>query len=297
MTFMMTAFAMAALTAPDNKTFHKATAWLRTDNVPSLYNPELGVAVTCVVVVLPTLIALINLLRTNKNELQEDAIEPTKPNSSTQLPDKTEAFNEQSTSDNFAVEGDLEKNHSFTSNDESSAEHNNNDYTKCDTCCVDPHVQRRDALWKLLSGGIAGLLFALGLAVSGMVQPAKVLGFLNFYLFAKGTYDPTLIIVMIGGCIVSFGAYQFVEGHALVPTRFTRSKPILASEFSVPCNKTIDWKLIVGAVSFGIGWAIGGLCPGPALFLGAVGAKPVLFYYWPMFIVGGYAATAVKERF
>jgi uncharacterized membrane protein YedE/YeeE len=73
-------------------------------------------------------------------------------------------------------------------------------------------------------------------------------------------------------------------------------KPLLTSKFSVPCNRVIDMQLIGGAVCFGIGWAIAGLCPGPAMFLFASGTKPVIIGWWPAFIAGSYLAQWMKSR-
>ena len=291
-TFMMTALAVATITAPDNQAFAKGTAWLRTnDAAPSLYNASLGVGVTCVVVVLPTLVALYNLYR-HKPKTHEEPMRNT--GSCTVL--QTQTLKVPSDTNETGVT-DLEENKesaSQTSNDnESVAEPSS---SSANNCAVEERQKSRDARMKLFSGSLSGLLFALGLAVSGMVQPAKVLGFLNLYLFSEDTYDPTLLTVMISGCAVSFVAYQFVDGYALSVNRLTRSKPVLTSQFSVPCNKSIDWQLLLGAVCFGIGWGTSGLCPGPAMFLAATGTKPVIFYYWPTFIAGSYAATVVKEK-
>jgi uncharacterized membrane protein YedE/YeeE len=158
-------------------------------------------------------------------------------------------------------------------------------------------VNFQDAKYKLFSGCLSGLLFATGLAVSGMIQPSKVLGFLNLLLFRAGSYDPTLLVVMMSGVLCSFCAYQFVQGwNHLLPNSCARSRPILSSHFSIPCNVTIDWELLVGSVCFGIGWGIGGLCPGPAIVLAATGTKTVLFFFWPMYLVGAFLAHLLKSR-
>ena len=139
-------------------------------------------------------------------------------------------------------------------------------------------------------------LFAVGLAVSGMVQPSKVLGFLNVYLFVEGSYDPTLLTVMCAGVTISFIAYQFVEEFTFFPS-VGRKTPLMTSKFSVPCNSNpIDWQLIAGATSFGIGWALAGLCPGPAMFLAASGCLPIIIFWWPMYIVGAFLAQQLKTR-
>ena len=99
---------------------------------------------------------------------------------------------------------------------------------------------------------LCGLLFGTGLAISGMVNPAKVLGFLDI----TGRWDPSLIFVMAGGVAV------FAVGFRLA-TR--RAGPLFAQKFEIPTRRDIDPKLVAGAVLFGIGWGLAGLCPGPAL--------------------------------
>jgi uncharacterized membrane protein YedE/YeeE len=129
-----------------------------------------------------------------------------------------------------------------------------------------------------------------------MVKPSKINGFLNIFLFAQGSYDPTLLTVMIAGCVVSFMAYQFVEKHRLLPNAYALECPLVASKFSIPTLTTIDGRLIGGALCFGIGWGVGNLCPGPAMFLAATGAKPVLFYWWPTFFVGSFVAQKLTGK-
>jgi hypothetical protein len=99
---------------------------------------------------------------------------------------------------------------------------------------------------------ISGLLFGSGLAISGMVNPMKVLNFLDL----AGAWDPTLIFVMGGGLLVTLLGYRLV---------FARSKPFAADVFSLPRSQIIDAKLIGGSALFGLGWGLSGLCPGPAI--------------------------------
>lgn len=103
-----------------------------------------------------------------------------------------------------------------------------------------------------LSAFLAGLIFALGLGLSGMMDPQKVQGFLDL----AGRWDPSLALVMGGGLAVTFVAYPLI---------FKRKVPILSADFALPSQTQIDLKLIGGAALFGTGWAISGLCPGPAL--------------------------------
>ena len=157
-------------------------------------------------------------------------------------------------------------------------------------------AQKRIADGKIAPAALAACIFAIGLAVSQMVLPSKVLGFLALYTIAYGTYDPTLLTVVIKGTIISFLSYQFVEGWVLIKNPWARRCPLASSEFCVPKNNTIDWKRLVGAFCFGVGWATAGLCPGPATFLAASGTKPVLAFWWPFYFIGSFGAQKLKER-
>jgi uncharacterized membrane protein YedE/YeeE len=99
---------------------------------------------------------------------------------------------------------------------------------------------------------LIGTLFGAGLALSGMLNPSKVAGFLDLF----GVWDPSLAFVMGGGVVANF------LGHRIV-TR--RGAPLYEAGFSLPANQGIDARLLTGAGLFGIGWGIGGLCPGPAI--------------------------------
>lgn len=105
---------------------------------------------------------------------------------------------------------------------------------------------------KLTSTAISGLLFGAGLAVSGMVNPMKVLNFLDIL----GAWDATLIAVMGAGLIVTFIGYRII---------FRQPRPMFAEAFQLPGTKIIDAKLIGGAALFGLGWGLSGFCPGPAI--------------------------------
>lgn len=111
----------------------------------------------------------------------------------------------------------------------------------------------------------AGLVFGLGLIVSGMADPAKVLGFLDL----AGAWDPSLMFVMAGA--IAVGAVAFAIARR-------RSTSLLGLEMKLPTARRIDLRLVIGSVLFGIGWGIAGLCPGPALVaLGTGQAKAVVF--------------------
>jgi len=125
-----------------------------------------------------------------------------------------------------------------------------------------------------LAALVAGLLFGLGLVVSGMVNPAKVIGFLD----VTGNWDPSLMFVMASALAITALGYRLVFG---------RAQPVCETEFHIPANKAIDGRLIAGAGIFGIGWGMGGFCPGPgisALGMGQVEAvafvASMLFGMW-----------------
>lgn len=114
---------------------------------------------------------------------------------------------------------------------------------------------------KIIFAGLSGALFAVGLVVSGMTQPPKVMGFLNLGgIFAParfGAWDASLAFVMGGALLVMLLAF------AITP-RLGR-KPWAAARFELPSRKDIDAKLLIGAALFGMGWGLAGYCPGPAL--------------------------------
>ncbi|MFZ2870848.1 DUF6691 family protein [Zavarzinia sp.] len=99
---------------------------------------------------------------------------------------------------------------------------------------------------------VAGLIFGLGLALAGMTDPAKVIGFLDL----AGAWNPALAFVMGAGVIVTFIGYRLV---------LARPKPVLDTKFQIPTRTDIDAPLVGGAALFGIGWGLAGYCPGPAL--------------------------------
>jgi uncharacterized protein len=127
---------------------------------------------------------------------------------------------------------------------------------------------------KIGFGLAAGVLFALGLVVSGMTQPAKVIGFLNFGGIVAparfGAWDPSLAFVMGGAVLVTLLAFAVTPR----PGR----KPWAAAAFELPTRQDLDWRLVTGAALFGIGWGLSGYCPGPALASVLVGGLDVLVF-------------------
>ncbi|MCC4288426.1 DUF6691 family protein [Vreelandella aquamarina] len=105
---------------------------------------------------------------------------------------------------------------------------------------------------KTAVGYIAGLLFGLGLAISGMTDPARVLGFLDI----AGAWDPTLMFVLGAAVGTTFVGYRLV---------FARGTPLFSAKFQLPTKQELDAKLLGGAALFGVGWGLSGYCPGPAI--------------------------------
>ncbi|UZJ62809.1 YeeE/YedE family protein [Pseudomonas sp. KU26590] len=120
-----------------------------------------------------------------------------------------------------------------------------------------------------LSALIAGLIFGLGLYLSGMTDPAKVIAFLDI----AGDWDPSLALVMAGAIATGSVAFYFVR-H--------RQTSLLDEPVQLPTSRSIDRGLVVGSVVFGIGWGIAGLCPGPAMALLLTGRWQVLLFVGAM---------------
>jgi len=112
---------------------------------------------------------------------------------------------------------------------------------------------------------VTGLIFGLGLILSGMTNPAKIIGFLDIF----GDWDPALALVMIGALIVSATSFQLIKKN---------KKTYFGQQLNLPANNKIDHKLIIGSLIFGIGWGLAGYCPGPALVSVMHGGyQPVVF--------------------
>ena len=118
---------------------------------------------------------------------------------------------------------------------------------------------------------LVGLLFGLGLMLSGMTDPGKVIGFLDLF----GAWDPSLALVMGGAILVGFFAFTIAK---------KRTTTFLGGVLRIPSNMDIDKKLLVGSLLFGAGWGLAGFCPGPALVLMADGQPKALVFVLAMLV-------------
>ena len=131
-----------------------------------------------------------------------------------------------------------------------------------------------------VSAFLTGVLFGLGLSISEMINPTRVIGFLD----VAGHWDATLIFVMGGALAMTVPLYPLI---------LRRTQPILDRRFSLPTKHEIDRPLIFGAVIFGIGWGLGGFCPGPALAALATGSTRVALFVFAM-ITGQWMAGRLQ---
>ena len=130
---------------------------------------------------------------------------------------------------------------------------------------------------------VSGPLFGLGLALSGMTRPEKVLGFLDL----AGRWDPSLLLVLGGAAGVAFICFGFI---------LRRPTPLLAETFHLSPKTGIDTPLLIGATIFGIGWGISGYCPGPAVALLAVPANREAWLFLPA-LLAGQLLSGIAERY
>jgi uncharacterized membrane protein YedE/YeeE len=136
----------------------------------------------------------------------------------------------------------------------------------------------------LLAALLSGLLFGAGLAVSGMMNPGKVIGFLDL----AGAWDPSLAFVMGGALIVTAIGYRLAGA---------RGRPLFEARFHLPTAKSIDLRLIGGAVLFGLGWGISGLCPGPAIAAATTGITDILIFGAAMLAgIGLFELASARRR-
>jgi len=129
---------------------------------------------------------------------------------------------------------------------------------------------------------IAGLIFGYGLVLSGMSNPAKVMNFLDL----AGSFDPSLIFVMLGAVVTTFIGYRLV---------WRMERPFVSGEFQGSLKSQIDGRLIVGPILFGIGWGLVGLCPGPALASLTFGGLSALIFFIALIV--GMLVSKLIVRF
>jgi uncharacterized membrane protein YedE/YeeE len=141
---------------------------------------------------------------------------------------------------------------------------------------------RPAGLWKSAAAFGAGALFAVGLVVSGMTQPAKVAGFLDFF----GDWDPALAGVMGGGVLVNLVLHRWITRKL--------GRPLLDVSFWIPSRRDIDARLLVGAAIFGVGWGLGGYCPGPGIVSLVTGAAEA--WVFVLFMIAGVLAARRFSR-
>jgi len=133
----------------------------------------------------------------------------------------------------------------------------------------------------LVTAFIAGLLFGCGLILSGMTNPAKVLAFLDL----AGQWDPSLLFVMVGAILVAALAFRFAGA---------RGRTLFGTTLQLPGASLIDRRLVLGSLTFGVGWGLVGYCPGPALAALAVGGRSTLMFVGAM--IAGMTLFEVVER-
>ena len=129
---------------------------------------------------------------------------------------------------------------------------------------------------RILSTLIAGLIFGTGLILSGMANPIKVQNFLDFF----GSWDPSLALVMGGAILVTMPGFWLVQ---------KRKTPFFNNVFHLPTKTDFDFRLLAGATIFGVGWGLGGFCPGPAVTSLSLAAKGTLVFV-PAMLIGMAAA-------
>lgn len=133
----------------------------------------------------------------------------------------------------------------------------------------------------LVTAFLAGILFGSGLILSGMTNPAKVLAFLDL----AGRWDPSLAFVMVGAILVAAIGFRFAG---------RRGRSLFGGKLHLPGTVGIDRRLLLGSLTFGVGWGLVGYCPGPAIAALAVGGRPTLMFVGAM--IAGMTVFEVIER-
>lgn len=129
---------------------------------------------------------------------------------------------------------------------------------------------------QIIASFAVGLLFGLGLTVSQMINPSKVIGFLDF----AGAWDPTLAFVMSGALLAAFPGAALARRWKRSAQAANRPEPksLLGARLQLPSRTDVDVALVAGSALFGVGWGLSGLCPGPALAALGTGLQPVLIF-------------------
>lgn len=134
----------------------------------------------------------------------------------------------------------------------------------------------------IVLSALVGLVFGLGLVVSGMADPAKVLGFLDL----AGRWDPSLAFVMVGAIAVATPAFAIAR---------RRERSLTGAPMQLPTARQIDRRLVLGSLAFGIGWGLAGFCPGPALVALGAGLAPAAIFVAAM-LAGMGLHTLIEAR-
>lgn len=129
---------------------------------------------------------------------------------------------------------------------------------------------------------LSGVIFGLGLIVSEMINPAKVIAFLDL----AGAWNPSLGLVMAGAIAVALPAFDLAK---------RKKNSVCGMEMNLPNNKTIDTRLIVGSLTFGVGWGVAGFCPAPALVSAATGQWQAIVFSLAM-IIGFYVFSVLEKK-
>ena len=133
---------------------------------------------------------------------------------------------------------------------------------------------------------VIGLIFGLGLVMSGMLDPAKVLNFLDIAAIRTGGWDASLAFVMVGAIAVTFAGYRLV---------LRRSQPLFGERFHLPTREDIDARVIAGPAIFGVGWGLSGFCPGPAITALGFGTNAAAIFVVAM-LAGMWLARFIASR-
>lgn len=133
---------------------------------------------------------------------------------------------------------------------------------------------------------ISGLLFGLGLAISGMIDPGKVKAFLDIAAIPAGGWDPSLAFVLASAVLVSMAALRIAHRHR---------HPVAATTFASTSLRRVDIPLVLGSIVFGIGWGLSGLCPGPAIANIAFSLPDILIFLVAM-AIGSLAVRLIRGR-